>query len=120
MNKQKDSIDCKELINEMKQMVHKPKLTLESMIFSGMDETDDNQYGDEFETEVEDKPQETDMETKGSIGINGALNKIRQISLEAIAKLADNPTSEEYQILKKIWNTVDKAFESKKTGSGEI
>lgn len=107
MKTKNQNTENKELIREMKQMLHKPTMTLESMIFSGM-----NEEGDEEDEFVEEMPSD-DMPVGDSVDVTDSINKIRQIALQAIAKLADNPTSEQYQLLKKVWNLVDKAFESK-------
>ena len=40
MEKKKQNIDSKQLISEMKQLLSKPKLTVENMIFSDVNEED--------------------------------------------------------------------------------
>ena len=121
MEKKKQNIDSKQLISEMKS---KPKLTVENMIFSDVNE-EDFEKPDEFndgyeeEKEVETVPEES----RSEVDVTDTINKIRQLALQAIAKLADNPTSEQYQLLKKVWNLVDKAFENKdnkQVGNGEV
>lgn len=49
---------------------------------------------------------------KGILPIKNEIDQIRQIALKTIARLAENPTSESYQMMKKIWMTCDKAIES--------
>lgn len=49
-------------------------------------------------------------------GIEKELTDIRKISLNVITRLADQPSSEQYQLMKKIWNTVDKAIENGNNG----
>ena len=124
MEKKKQNIDSKQLISEMKQLLSKPKLTVENMIFSDVNE-EDFEKPDEFndgyeeEKEIETVPGESESE----VDVTDTINKIRQLALQAIAKLADNPTSEQYQLLKKVWNLVDKAFENKdnkQVGNGEV
>ena len=44
--------------------------------------------------------------------IKPLIDQIRVLALKGVAKLANNPTSESYQLLKKIWQTVYKAAES--------
>ena len=124
MEKKKQNIDSKQLISEMKQLLSKPKLTVENMIFSDVNEEDfekPDEFNDGYE---EEKEVETVPEKSGSeVDVTDTINKIRQLALQAIAKLADNPTSEQYQLLKKVWNIVDKAFESKdnkQTSNGDI
>ena len=45
-------------------------------------------------------------------GIEKELTQIRKIALNVITRLADQPSSEQYLLMKKIWNTVDKAIEN--------
>ena len=112
MKTKNQNTESKELIREMKQMLHKPTMTLESMIFSGMNEEGDDE--DKFAEEMpSDDMSSQNIPVSDSVDVTDSINKIRQIALQAIAKLADNPTSEHYQLLKKVWNLVDKAFENK-------
>lgn len=41
------------------------------------------------------------------------INQIRQIALQGIAKLANNPESPLYDTLKKVWQIIDKTVETK-------
>lgn len=97
------------LIVEMQQILRKPKLTMENMIFSDINEDD---FDDTEDINTEDEFQDDNLNKKD---VTDDINKIRQIALQAISKLADNPTSEQYQLLKKVWNIVDKAFENKES-----
>nr|DAW74845.1 MAG TPA: hypothetical protein [Ackermannviridae sp.] len=49
---------------------------------------------------------------KGILPIKNEIDSIRQIALKTIARLAEDPTSESYQMMKKIWMMCDKAIES--------
>jgi hypothetical protein len=49
---------------------------------------------------------------KGILPIKNEIDNIRQIALKTIARLAEDPTSESYQMMKKIWMMCDKAIES--------
>ncbi len=49
---------------------------------------------------------------QGILPIKNEIDQIRQIALKTIAKLAENPTAESYQMMKKIWMMCDKAIES--------
>lgn len=124
MEKKKQNIDSKQLISEMKQLLSKPKLTVENMIFSDVNEEDfekPDEFNDGYEEEKE--VETVSEESESEVDVTDTINKIRQLALQAIAKLADNPTSEQYQLLKKVWNIVDKAFESKdnkQVGNGEV
>ena len=44
--------------------------------------------------------------------IEKELTQIRKIALSVINRLADQPTSEDYNTMKKIWNLVDRAIET--------
>lgn len=119
--KRKQDIDSRQLISEMNQMLRKPKLTMENMIFSDINE-DDFENEEDFDEPQSEKVDDMDVPNNGDgVDVTDTINKIRQLSLQAIAKLADNPTSEQYQLLKKVWNLVDKSFETKdnKVVSGE-
>lgn len=124
MERKKQNIDSKQLISEMKQLLSKPKLTVENMIFSDVNEEDfekPEEFNDGYkeEKEIETVPEES----RSEIDVTDTINKIRQLALQAIAKLADDPTSDQYQLLKKVWNLVDKAFENKdnkQIGNGEV
>lgn len=39
------------------------------------------------------------------------INQIRQLALQGIAKLANNPTSIQYDALKKVWQIIDKTVD---------
>lgn len=49
---------------------------------------------------------------KGILPIKNEIDQIRQIALKTIAKLAENPTSDCYKFLKKVWMDCDRALES--------
>lgn len=118
--KKKQNINSKQLISEMSQMLRKPKLTMENMIFSDVNEDDFENTEDFSEAQQGEENADVPQNANG-IDVTDTINKIRQLSLQAIAKLADNPTSDQYQLLKKVWNLVDKSFETKenKVVSGE-
>lgn len=101
-----------DLISEMKQILRKPKLTLENMVF---DNDEDYFYDNDknLDKNEENEKIENNSEIPNEVDVTETINKIRQLSLNAIAKLANNPNSEQYQLLKKIWNMVDKCFETK-------
>jgi len=94
------------MLTEMK------KLTLEHYILP---------EEDSFEEEI---PQEDDVlpQDKGSdvTGIEKELTQIRKIALSVINRLADQPTSNQYDTMKKIWNMVDKAIEQPQKGNGNF
>lgn len=51
------------------------------------------------------------VQEKGILPIKNEIDQIRQIALKTIARLAENPLSESYQMMKKIWIMCDKAIE---------
>lgn len=111
----------RDTINEMKLMLNdSPKYTLESYISENFIMPED--YGEEsHERNVQDRSQayepeqgtaeEAPAENKIT-GIEKELTEIRKIALNVITRLADQPSSEQYILMKKIWNTVDKAIEN--------
>lgn len=105
------------LIREMNEMLDKGDRLNEMMNFGedtpfspesnepGFDAGPDlTGYGDE----TVDEPAEKDDPE-----VTGIINNIRQMALNGIAKLANNPTSRQYDALKKIWQIVDKTVEIK-------
>lgn len=113
------------IIKELELMLDKPSMVLENFIvaedlgqeFGGPTSFDgdmQNGYGQE-EMGNEQAPQmkpEMQKKENPTEGIEKELTQIRKIALNVITRLADNPNSENYQLMKKIWNTVDKAIEN--------
>ena len=118
MNKNKKT--TREIISEMKLMLNdKPKLTLESFIMpesfddnlgDGIDSFDEEEMEKPSQIEKDIQPQQTEIS-----GIEKELTQIRKIALSVINRLADQPTSEGYNTMKKVWNLVDRALESNST-----
>lgn len=110
----------REIIDEMKLMLEdKPSLTLESFVMPHMEENEEENYEEEppvGETETMDEPEEMAAD---NCGIEKELTQIRKIALSAINKLADRPTSNQYKVMKQIWNQVDKATEIPEDGRAE-
>lgn len=94
-------------INELRKMLgNTKKLTLEGYIMP-----DSNR---EYEDEPMPSEEEPYSEPESNVfGIEKELTQIRKIALNAINRLADKPTSPQYDTMKKIWNMVDRAIESK-------
>ena len=77
-------------------------------------EKENNELKEKLYGKIEEKEVETVPEESGSeVDVTDTINKIRQMALQAIAKLADNPTSKQYDIMKRIWNICDKSFDNK-------
>lgn len=109
----------REIIDEMKLMLEdKPSLTLESFVMPHMEENEEEEYnGEEQEPNVPiEEPEEIAADNSG---IEKELTQIRKIALSAINKLADRPTSNQYKVMKQIWNQVDKATEIPEDGRAE-
>ena len=109
----------REIIDEMKLMLEdKPSLTLESFVMPHTHENEEEQYdGEEQEPNIHiEEPEEM---TADNSGIEKELTQIRKIALSAINKLADRPTSNQYKVMKQIWNQVDKATEIPEEGRAE-
>lgn len=103
----KKNIDSRELINEMQSLLKTPKLTLENFIFS------EDEHDFEPEEEEVEEPERFEVPQGTGVDVTDDIIKIRKLALDAIGKVADDPTGEQYQLLKKIWNMVDKAYEAK-------
>lgn len=110
--------EMRAMINELKEMTYKPMLTVESFILP--DDLEQEEYPAEEvsqETEYsEEIPHQKDMsiqdENKYS-DIQKEIIQIRKIALSVITRLADNPSSESYDLMKKIWNMIDKVNDNK-------
>lgn len=95
-------------INEMRKMLSEVKsLTLENFIMP-------EEVSFEEETPVEADNEEEVLHTNPNdmSSIEKELTQIRKIALSVINRLADQPTSEDYNTMKKIWNLVDRAIET--------
>lgn len=101
------------LIEEMKLMLNdKPSMVLENFI---MPEGFEDHFGEEGAHQEEPVNNTSSREEQPQSKINGIekeLTEIRKIALSVITRLADQPSSEQYVLMKKIWNTVDKAIEN--------
>lgn len=108
MRRKRDNFSA---IDEMRKMLTETKrLTLESFIMPEDDSFED-EYGDE--EILSDRGEQMPMEDNGISNIEKELIQIRKIALSVINRLADQPTSESYDTMKRIWGLVDKAIESK-------
>lgn len=89
-------------INEMKEFASKmPKNINEALNFESEMEP--------MEYEDEEAPEENPVEEEEpDMDVMAFVDDIRKKSLRGMAKLADNPDDERYQLLKKIWQICDK------------
>ena len=104
-------------INEMRQMLSEVKnLTLENFIMP-------EEHSFEEEMPVEDDVDDEEVlqtNTEDMSSIEKELTQIRKIALSVINRLADQPTSPQYDTMKKIWNMVDKAIEQPQKENGNV
>ena len=101
-------------VNDMRKMLSETKrLTLEHYILP----EEDDSFEEEMPSAEEELPQETETPNDMS-NIEQELTQIRKIALSVINRLADQPTSPQYDTMKKIWNMVDKAIEQPQKGNG--
>lgn len=116
MNAKHNKANTRELISEMKSMLRNPKLTMENMIFSELDDRDVNSNNEITSNGNKDDngmgSSNTMSNETQAFSSHTAIAQIRKISLKAVAQLADNPTSPEYEFFKKIWNMCDKGVEN--------
>ena len=122
------------LIEEMKLILRDktPSLTVESLVFGEnndpmadvdqlppkADLTQMQQASPKAQQQMDTTPFKSEEDDKVAQNLSQVdaeikpiIDKIRVLSLQGISKLANNPTSSSYQLLKKIWQTVDKAAE---------
>lgn len=131
-SKKNNDTSARELINEMKLILRDTPVKLSESLMFGEDAGEepivdevpsDNplQHNDTerepqhnnpqpFKAEDNEKTAQATTELDGEI--KPLLDKIRVITLQGIAKLANNPTSESYQVLKRIWQQIDKVAEN--------
>lgn len=104
------------LINDMNLLLESsPSLTLESFMLPEEEDYDmppQERMPQQQPLPMDDEPQLDMGEVSGDV--SGELSQIRQIAIQALARLADNPQSEGYNIMKKIWGMCDKAVEQNK------
>lgn len=97
----------KSFIKNINKNIEEVELMLkESMNFYEEDEIDSNYGDDEYEPEASEmsEPQKN---------VESYIEHIRKYSLNGLSALCDNPDSDEYQMLKKIFQMCDKKPEKK-------
>lgn len=112
--------DIKEINENIKEA---EKMLKESMGFYEDENSEENQIEEEpsedfdseenFETnEIETEPK-TNMPEETNTAVESYIDHIRKYTLNGLAALCENPESEEYQMLKKIFQMCDKKSEKK-------
>lgn len=125
MNKNNNLINEMRELLDMKPKIDKPKLTLESLVF-GEDnidtlvDNDDEASVDEKNEEApieNDKPNTNNEEETNPLDedpeVTKIITNIRIQVLQGMTKLASNPNSAQYELLKKMFVIIDKAVEDK-------
>lgn len=101
-------------VSDLREMLSRTKrLTLENYILP----EEDNSFDEEMPSVEEELPQEASSDMSN---IEEELTQIRKIALSVINRLADQPTSPQYDTMKKIWNMVDKAIEQPNKNNGNF
>ena len=92
-------------------------LLKESMNFyedESMDSEEPTEYNDEISDETEyNEPEIDNTPIKSDKNVDSYIDNIRKYSLNGLSALCNNPESEEYQMLKKIFQMCDKKPEKK-------
>lgn len=105
-------------INEINKNINEAeKILKEAMNFCEDDSIETSNFDDEtndsdFDTEDEDNFEET-LPSENNNTIESYIDHIRKYSLNGLSALCDTPESEEYQMLKKIFQMCDKKPERK-------
>ena len=104
------------MLNEEQKSLKKKKLLegyLSEKDFDPSIQEEPMPQDDDFPLEgVEGGDGDAMAQQQGILPIKNEIDQIRQIALKTIARLAENPVSESYQMMKKIWMMCDKAIES--------
>lgn len=114
-NKLKPIEELKVLLGESKREHRKP--LLERYFDDSFDDDYDVRYEDESEEDMGSGDKLA--KAKGILPVKKEIDEIRKIALQTIARLAEDPTSESYQMMKKIWVMCDKALESALQGGDD-
>lgn len=123
------NISTRELISEMRQMLGPSKMTCEGLVYG--EDGDEMMYdkpamGNE-ETGVEQPVEQPVGQMGGMAGANPGeenpldgdpeitklITNIRVLTLKGLTKLANNPETAQYDLLKKIFLQIDKSVEDK-------
>ena len=138
----KNNIDTKQLISEMRQMLGTKRMTVEGLVYGedgeemmGGNEMGDNGGSPEAAAAPEAAAPEADAAAAQEMGsqnqqipgmnpkeenpldgdpeITELITNIRVMTLKGLTKLANNPETAQYDLLKKIFLQIDKSVEDK-------
>lgn len=131
----KNNIDTKQLISEMRQMLGTRKMTVEGLVYG--EDGEEMMGGNEMtgaENTSDVSTQEMDAAAAQEMGAQNAqpgaenqeanpldgdpeitelITNIRVMTLKGLTKLANNPETAQYDLLKKIFLQIDKSVEDK-------
>lgn len=91
-----------------------PKTINEAINF----ETDDDLIASDEMDDIQAEPETPNVPSK--MNVDEFVDDIRKKALKGMAELADDPDSQSYQILKKIWQICDKKPEDQKTSQDMV
>ena len=100
-------------LNEIKNILNK-QITLESVFFDEDNSFEENEGTSSDEEYTDDMPNENE-----SLDFSETVNSIRETALKGVTKFANNPSSQEYDFFKKIWNMCDKFANPKQKDDSE-
>lgn len=104
----------KEDINDIKRFTSvMPKSLNEMMEFNESVPMEEPMDEPEPDAPAHEEPEE---EAPTGMDVKAFIDDIRKKSLKGMAQLADNPDDPNYDILKKIWQICDKAYNDQKQG----
>lgn len=106
-NIQKNIASMKKISSKM------PKSINEAINFNESEDIDLDMMDDEPMEEPMNEPMEAPIEEPQEAGAEKLLADIRKMSINGLAKLADNPDDPNYEMLKKIFLMLDKAVTEK-------
>ena len=100
----------KRTFNESIEEINATIYEAERLLKEAMNFCEDDEMGID-EPEMGEEPMQMDSELEGTV--ESYVDHIRKYSLNGLSALCDNPESEEYQMLKKIFQMCDKKPEKK-------
>lgn len=108
--------NTKQLIAEMQKLLGTNKHTLNETVYDSMEpapwETNNPGYDGNFGA-YDEEEYVKQAQDPANAEVVQIINQIRQVALQGIAKLANNPESPLYDTLKKVWQLIDKTVETK-------
>ena len=109
--------DTRKLFKDMRSILEqKTPHTFESLIFGSESEHRNPEFDEGMPTEAPIETNDNEKVAQEVSPVDGEvkpiIDQIRMLTIQGIAKLAKNPTSESYAFLKKILALVDKTIEN--------